>query len=341
MTCPRCGHRSAEGALRCESCDAWLDQPPAGGAAPAEADDEGTRRMPTPELGALPPAPADEHVPEDGTRQIPAPAQQEHAPFEDGGTRPLASRVLAEHAAGHCPGCGEAIGPDWRFCQACGTPLHTSPRTPRSAAAAPTITGYRHVLSELDLDGLQVKKRHELADGKTVVGRVEGEVLVPTDPAMSTRHAVFQVEDRRCLIRDLGSTNGTFVAITRGEPLEPGSVLLCGSQRLLVRTRRDPKGTEHLEIVQVLPLGHSGRVHEITKDSVVVGKSSRADFSFPEDQYLSRRHCEIVSTGRGLVVRDLGSTNRTYLIVRDEKPLESGDRIVLGEQLFEYRLEET
>jgi pSer/pThr/pTyr-binding forkhead associated (FHA) protein len=117
-------------------------------------------------------------------------------------------------------------------------------------------------------------------------------------------------------------------------------VLLAGSQRLLLRGAREADDSRRGELVQVLPLGHSGRVQALDKDSIVVGKSTRADFCFPEDHYLSRRHAEIVNTARGLVVRDLGSTNRTYLIVKDERPLEDGDRIVLGEQLFEYRLEE-
>lgn len=330
MSCPQCGHRSAQGALRCESCDAWLE-PPGAGAGAGDSSEDGTRRVPAA------PAPAAED--EEGTRSMPAPAPQADAPFEDGGTRPLASR-MPDSGPARCPGCRGEVGPDWRFCQSCGSPLHTSPRSPVDRPSS-VAAGHRHLLAELDLDGLQVKRRHELEPGTTVVGRVEGDIVVPGDPAMSTRHAAFQVEDRRCLIRDLGSTNGTFVAITRGEPVEPGTVLLCGSQRLLLRRRRDPKGEEHPELVQVLPLGHSGRVKEIREDAVVVGKSVRADFSFPEDHYLSRRHCEIVDTGRGLVVRDLGSTNRTYLIVRDERPLESGDRIVLGEQLFEYRLEES
>lgn len=312
MSCPRCGHRSAEGVLRCESCDAWLSGAPQPDSRPPE-DEEGTRRVSPSQPG----------------RALKAPSEA---------TLPLASRLLVEDSPA-CPSCHAKVGADWRFCQGCGCPLQTSPRHPPGSAEPPAAR-LRHVLVELDIDGLAVRRTHELREGVTVVGRVEGDVRVPSDPAMSTRHAALELEGRRCVIRDLGSTNGTFVALTRGEPLEPGSVLLAGSQRLLLRSRPDREGDRGAELVQVLPLGHTGRTMSLSRDSIVIGKSSRADFAFPDDQYLSRRHCEVVHTGRGLVVRDLGSTNRTYLIVRDERPLEDGDRIVLGEQLFEYRVEE-
>lgn len=326
MTCARCGHPNPPDALRCESCDAWLDE-----AMP------GTRRTP-----AAPTLPGGDTAVDPGaTRQLSVPPAAEavqEAELE--GTRPLASMVPEQLSA--CPGCRREVGPEWRFCKNCGSPLQTasgqaptSPGGPQQSAPA-----VHHVLVELDLDGVSVRRTHELGEGRTVVGRSEGDIVVSEDAAMSTRHAAFDVEGRRCVISDLGSTNGSFVALTRGEPLEPGSVLLAGSQRLLLRASRDGDATGRGELVQVLPLGHSGRIQALDKDSTVIGKSTRADFCFAEDHYLSRRHAEIVHTSRGLVVRDLGSTNRTYLIVKDERPLEDGDRIVLGEQLFEYRLEE-
>ena len=86
-----------------------------------------------------------------------------------------------------------------------------------------------------------------------------------------------------------------------------------------------------------MPGGGEGRSLRIVRDAVVVGKGRRADFSFPRDEFMSRRQAEIVRTARGVVVRDLGSTNRTFLIVRNEQLLVDGDRIVMGAMLFEYR----
>jgi pSer/pThr/pTyr-binding forkhead associated (FHA) protein len=330
MSCARCGHENPADALRCEACDAWLDEAEAGaprapaaptipGGSAGETDDGSTRQLTTP--------------------QSPPAADPEAGAAMDG-TRPLASVVPEQLSL--CPGCRREVGPEWRFCKYCGSPLQTVGGSPRTSPGSPqrSAPAVHHVLVELDLDGVSVRRTHALPEGRTVVGRSEGDIIVSEDAAMSTRHAAFDVQGRRCVIADLGSTNGSFVALTRGEPLEAGSVLLAGSQRLLVRAPRESEGGGRGELVQVLPLGHSGRVQPLDKDSTVIGKSTRADFCFPDDHYLSRRHAEVVHSSRGLVVRDLGSTNRTYLIVKEERPLEDGDRIVLGEQLFEYRLEE-
>ncbi len=47
-------------------------------------------------------------------------------------------------------------------------------------------------------------------------------------------------------------------------------------------------------------------------ESVVLGRSRSADVKIG-DAEISRRHCEIRNTGKGLVLRDLGSSNGTYL----------------------------
>lgn len=73
--------------------------------------------------------------------------------------------------------------------------------------------------------------------------------------------------------------------------------------------------------------------------TVSIGRAS--DCSIPiKDRYLSRKHAEIVSSGRTWILKDLGSANGTYLNgtrVERDVPLKPGDRIRLGdtEILFE------
>ena len=55
-----------------------------------------------------------------------------------------------------------------------------------------------------------VEKRHALDHGETSVGRSPNCGLVIDDPGISRRHAVFLVKDGRCLVRDVGSRNGTY-----------------------------------------------------------------------------------------------------------------------------------
>ena len=83
--------------------------------------------------------------------------------------------------------------------------------------------------------------RHEwpLADkGRWVIGRgSDCDVQIPGDDAVSRRHAEIAVRAGICLIRDLGSCNGTLLNgrhVTRAR-LRPGDVLELGETEFRVR----------------------------------------------------------------------------------------------------------
>lgn len=63
----------------------------------------------------------------------------------------------------------------------------------------------------LFLSGPLVGKLHMLAQGKTVMGRSREASLVVSDNRVSRQHLEIDVAGDRAIIRDLGSTNGTFV----------------------------------------------------------------------------------------------------------------------------------
>ena len=66
-------------------------------------------------------------------------------------------------------------------------------------------------------------------------------------------------------------------------------------------------------------------------ERLTVGKASDNDLVLPDDT-VSRHHCELERTSKGVVVRDLGSTNQTRVgrtAVR-EAVIESGSTIVVG-----------
>lgn len=69
------------------------------------------------------------------------------------------------------------------------------------------------------------------SDDQLIIGRSSSaDVAVPTDNQMSSSHASLKLVDGKCLVRDLGSTNGTFLnnePLTEGE-MGPGDQLRCG-----------------------------------------------------------------------------------------------------------------
>jgi pSer/pThr/pTyr-binding forkhead associated (FHA) protein len=88
----------------------------------------------------------------------------------------------------------------------------------------------------------------------------------------------------------------------------------------------------------VLSEGLTGRSYELKVDKTTVGRVDDNAFSIPEPS-VSSHHCEILLKGNDVVVRDLDSTNGTY--VNDERVTEavlrSGQILRLGQ--VEMRLE--
>ena len=60
------------------------------------------------------------------------------------------------------------------------------------------------------------------------------------------------------------------------------------------------------------------------------------DAHFAEDPYLSDRHCRFERQGRGWRVIDLASQNGVYLRIRRPMPLQHGDYLLAGAEVFRF-----
>jgi hypothetical protein len=71
-------------------------------------------------------------------------------------------------------------------------------------------------------------------EGATRVGRGDESEIVLVDPSVSRAHAVVEIDGAQPVVRDLGSTNGTFVNGRRVsvEALRDGDELLFGNTRM-------------------------------------------------------------------------------------------------------------
>src|ERR1700704_1614915 len=76
-------------------------------------------------------------------------------------------------------------------------------------------------------------------------------------------------------------------------------------------------------------------------DTFIVGRSRFVHCSVPEDSALSRDHFLIEINPPRCEVRDLGSTNGTFVNERrvERVRLNSGDRIAAGQSIFQVRVE--
>src|ERR1035437_7919181 len=88
----------------------------------------------------------------------------------------------------------------------------------------------------------------------------------------------------------------------------------------------------------VLSPGMTGRMHELKVEKTTIGRSEDNTFEIA-DPSISSHHCEVLLRGSEVVVRDLNSTNGTFISGGKvtEKVLKIGQLLRLGQ--VEMRLE--
>lgn len=80
-----------------------------------------------------------------------------------------------------------------------------------------------------------------------------------------------------------------------------------------------------------------GKKYNLDRPSLIIGRSSKADIQIDQES-VSRNHCKIINTGKTILLRDLGSTNGTYINdeLVDEYVLRDGDFIKIGRCIFKF-----
>jgi len=226
-------------------------------------------------------------------------------------------------------------------------PSTTQPDMP----AAPTIQPVHGTLIAVNRDG---------SDGRTIeisaetfdIGRSEGALQFGEDPYLAPRHARLVVQGGKVMLRPLDGVNGVFVRVTTCD-LSPGDSFLVGKELLryepLVAEERDPPSlVEHgVRIFGSAPREAWGRLRQLTiagtardvwhltRPELVLGREE-GDVTFPDDEFMSRRHAAVKLVGTKARLEDLGSSNGTFVRVRADRELKPGDLLRLGDQLRRY-----
>src|SRR5216684_3436071 len=100
-------------------------------------------------------------------------------------------------------------------------------------------------------------RTHELKVDKTTIGRVEDNTFQIAEPSVSSHHCEVLLRGPEVVVRDLNSTNGTFI---NGEKvtetvLKPGQVLRLGQIEMRLETDAPPaapgkKAVDHTMVMQ-------------------------------------------------------------------------------------------
>jgi pSer/pThr/pTyr-binding forkhead associated (FHA) protein len=88
-------------------------------------------------------------------------------------------------------------------------------------------------------------RAHELKADRTTIGRVEDNLFQINEPSVSSHHCEVLLRDNDVVIKDLGSTNGTFInnAKIAESALKPGQTLRLGNVELRLDTGAPPAST--------------------------------------------------------------------------------------------------
>ena len=176
------------------------------------------------------------------------------------------------------------------------------------------------------------------------LGCEEGiEVWLPPDGTVAPVHAQIQAkDDAHYIVAVAGETQ------VNGKPvqtqwLQDGDNIGVGSALILFRTRLKgkSKGQELPSAVANAPdplqmptlTDSMGNQHKLHNGVNVVGRELGCDIALTWESSVSRRHAEIVFDGAAVTVRDLGSTNGTFVNgqrITDVTPVTSGTQITLG-----------
>jgi len=181
------------------------------------------------------------------------------------------------------------------------------------------------------------------------IGRDQGNEVFLDDPGLSRRHCRIFKEGQDYILEDLKSANGTFQNGERVDraKLQEGDQITLGncSLRFTLAGAAAAALPDSSELSLEEPAGAGGRFElvfltgerrgeraRLVADRITFGRKS-SNTVVLKDAKVSGVHCEVALEDGRPVLRDLGSTNGTFLEGKriDEIVLDHGDRITLGE----------
>lgn len=178
------------------------------------------------------------------------------------------------------------------------------------------------------------------ASGETTIGRDPACAIPLSHESVSRKHARIQRDEQGFSLVDLGSTNGSWVGVTRLEPHVP-RLLQFGDQlrfgRIFATFDGTPAPGEAPPLTRGVITGPHGTT-VLVNDVTSFGRSPENDIVIPSSS-ASRLHAQIVRAEDGLYLYDLGSTNGTFVNgarLTEPRKLNHGDVIEIAHHRFTY-----
>ena len=343
MICVHCGRESDPLFKFCLHCGKELSAP--------KEDKPAAAPVPPPEVVA---EPAGE-----------APLEEDAAPHESSLEEPKEEPESEEESAktARCGRCRAKLEPNANVCHLCGhhvgdevTPGRQEQERGRETAKVSlkrNPAGY--LISVSSVDGRETVKV-PIFVGKNTLGRENCDLQFPEDDLLSPTHLVLEVTAENVTLCCPGSRNGTYVRMSDQVKLDHGDLFRLGQQLLkfeeldilepvvvsaeeggqVLGSPAGPKAWGRL--TQVITDEENGSSFLLTSENVFLGRE-RGNITFPGDRYISGTHAVIARRADGTYLRDVGSSNGTYIRVPGEMVIDSGQYFLAGRQLFKLYIE--
>lgn len=192
-----------------------------------------------------------------------------------------------------------------------------------------------------------------LVDPRITLGRDKSNSIVVDDEGVSIFHAEIRNEDGKLWLVDCGSINGTFLndhRLSEKAELKAGDVVRLHTVNLQVVSpqsqlagaaaapaqpaRAEPVASAPAWQLKALTGSISGRMFPIASTQIV-GRDPSCDIAVI-GSHVSRRHAEFTLRGGRLWVKDLGSSNGTFVNGKraEESALSHGDEVKCDAMTF-------
>lgn len=233
-----------------------------------------------------------------------------------------------------CPRCHAENPPGAFACPACGAALAPA------AARRPRVT-IRVVRADGGPEATFSLRKDE------VVAGTGAELLFLDDPFVARQQARIRFEGPGLMVEDIGGGSGIFSRVRAERPVAVGQEIRCGRQRLLLealplpppgpRVWGSPEDGCRGRLVQYLEGGLRGNAFPLKDGENLVGREV-GDITFPGDGFVSGRHAVFTVHADRVTVRDVGSSNGTFVRLDHPTFLNDGDQLLIGRHLLKLEV---
>lgn len=179
----------------------------------------------------------------------------------------------------------------------------------------------------------------------------QGDIALADDPFVAPVQARFFFSGARLAVEDVGGGNGLFQRLRVERELPTGGELRLGRQRLVlepipavspgpggVMAWGSPDAGYRFRLVQLLEGGMRGAAYPLKDGDNALGRE-HGDIVFPTDGFVSGRHALMRVAQDRLLVKDVGSSNGTFMRLQAPAFVENGDQYLIGRQLLRIELQ--